>query len=323
MRERGIILMLVTLLLLTPSITLAETGAEETDIVYPEDVGGGPGDIVLIAYNLPECLGSKWGHAQIYLGSYSINDGDNTGDGNFADADRHKVVEATFYSCNWGLFCKFRYYWIAFRVIMGWGIGPCATEFLKKLQQRTYSGEERKWGGVEINSLHERLIGKWDKIWGYCYGRVNMSKVGQSIGKNISEKDELSLRKAAMNYAIQRANKIWPRLGYTEEVPERRSSRPFDYLSPWYYDSKQMDEFTVEQVNQNHSLAKTPDYGYYCSELVWAAWMHAGKEVLGKPIDLDGDNTTKAVFPWDIYKSDLVDWYYIHTKCGSTDPSNE
>ena len=122
-REREIILMLVTLLLLTPSITLAETRTEETDIVYPEDVGGGPGDIVLIAYNLPECLGSNWGHAQIYLGNYSINDGNNAGDGNFADADRHKVVETTFYSGNWGLFRKFRYYWIAFRVIMGWGIG--------------------------------------------------------------------------------------------------------------------------------------------------------------------------------------------------------
>ncbi|MBC7080679.1 MAG: hypothetical protein H5T44_00270 [Thermoplasmatales archaeon] len=131
------------------------------------------------------------------------------------------------------------------------------------LHNKSYSGNE-DYGRVEIDNMTEIFNSK-----AVAYKRV----------KGASP----TLKKAAADFGVLRASRIWGN--------ESNKPRPFDYLSCWVYRTKQVDDPDPNSLG----------FGYYCSELVWAAWMWA----TDNRIDLDP--TPGAVWPTDIYISPYVE----------------
>ncbi|MBC7081849.1 MAG: hypothetical protein H5T44_06400, partial [Thermoplasmatales archaeon] len=131
------------------------------------------------------------------------------------------------------------------------------------LHNKSYSGNE-DYGRVEIDNMTEIFNSK-----AVAYKRVKGATS--------------TLKKEAADFAVDKAARKWT-VGGQPNKP-----RPFDYLSCWVYHTKQVDSTDPNSLG----------YGYYCSELVWAAWNWAMR------IDLDPTGLT--VWPTDIYISPHVE----------------
>lgn len=203
-----------------------------------------------------------------------------------------KIVEADPHMENWSKVENITYKLMAYiYFINNKTLPPTLQEFVYRIHNESYKGNT-KYGNVE-----EDGFGDVFKATFYCYGEVWRN----------GEPAYNTTRDKAVEWAQNRSVAQWPLVRDGFVIPN--NTRPFDYVSPWIVDRKQCDEFTVEQVMADLSLAKTLDYGYGCSELVWAAWYHA----TDKDIDLDNDPTTGFVWPWEIYNSPYVKIYYNST----------
>ena len=129
--------------------------------------------------------------------------------------------------------------------------------------QLEQSLESRNVGGSEIKPLS--YIFQWYK------GRVDYGYV-KGVGYNG--------KRGAVEFAEDKADE----------------ERPFDFVSYWAKDTKQIDE---NDPNDPHH-----GYRYYCAELVWAAYQYA----TGK--DLDKNNRGR-VQPIEIHNDDDV-YVYRH-----------
>ena len=122
-------------------------------------------------------------------------------------------------------------------------------------------------GGVEKAPL--------DEIFEWYHGKVHYGYV-KGVGS--------SVREAAVDFAQNKADK----------------HKPFDIVSYWANDTKQIDE------NDEHGLKDKGHGGkYYCAELVWASYMRA----TNRQIDLDKSHSGR-VMPKEIHDySDRVKIY--------------
>ncbi len=234
-----------------------------------------PGDIIFEYWELIKIDGVDVDHAALYVG-----------DGRLVEADPHMDkwpgIEKGLYK-----FMEYVYH-VNKRKNPSFQLGPRFKKFIYELQNRSYSGNTN-YGNVE-----EEGFGEVNRA-PYCYyGKVYVDAINNTPVDNTT-------RYKAVDYAEERAAPKWPLIKENGFVLLNQS-RPFDYVSPWIKDEKQYDEYTVKMVLNNLSLAKTLDYGYGCSELVWAAWWHATKNApKEKKIDLDGDNSLyNYVWPWEI-----------------------
>ena len=250
-----------------------------------------PGDIIFEYWEKIKIDGVDVDHTALYVGN-------------------GKLVEADPYINKWTPREKFKYNNMAYlyhaskRINPSFELGPNLKKFVHELQNRSYGGNT-VYGKVEEDDFGDVYNASF-----YCYGRVWIDDNTPAYP---------SMRKEAVDYAKERASPKWPLVGENGLVLLNRP-RPFDYISPWIRDEKQCDEYTVEMVLNNLSLAKTLDYGYGCSELVWAAWWHATRyEPKEKRIDLDSDNTIyKYVWPWEIKDSPHMKIYYNSTEKSNT-----
>ncbi len=94
-------------------------------------------------------------------------------------------------------------------------------------------------------------------------------------------------RENAAKFAADKAERKWE-VGNYDDKP-----RPFDYKSFWgLTKTKQVDD------TYKYSLG----YGYYCSELVWAAWYDVDD-------DYDFDDDTGRITPNEIGNSNQINFY--------------
>ncbi len=168
------------------------------------------------------------------------------------DAGNNKIIEADPYYDVWGDFTA------------PWGgklknYYPWYTPCLKYLTYKSYNNPGTTWGWVEQQTLQYDTIENpdrpYEKLW---YYHVNGGDPYKAV--NIFARSKIG--------------------------------HPFDYYSPWPAgaDSKQIDESEGEYMYYNgnrYNLGR----GYYCSELVWAAWKKGG-------VDLDPDDD--SVMPQEI-----------------------
>ncbi len=179
------------------------------------------------------------------------------------DNTHHKIIEADPHMENWEN-----------NTYNGkkWGdLYPFNIAILQMLHDTSYHGNTR-YGCVEKDSITDI----WFNYSGWAYLRV----------KNTTPQQ----RDKAVKYAEKRASHIWPVQGDAT----RNHPRPFDYKSPWIRHTKQMDTWNDPQQVKSW-MTKKLAYGYYCSELVWAAWKHAIK----KNLDPNGG----TVWPADLERS--------------------
>ncbi len=252
-----------------------------------------PGDIIFEHWGKIQIDGVDVNHAVIYVGNGKLVEADPY-------IDKWTWLENTTYK-----FMAYLYH-INKRINPSFELGPCLKKFVHELQNRSYSGNTN-YGKVEEDDFGDVYRANF-----YCYGRVYVDRESNTLPDNTT-------RKEAVNFAKERASPKWPLIKDDGSVL-LNNPRPFDYVSPWIKDEKQCDEYTVEMVLNNLSLARTLDYGYGCSELVWAAWWHATRyEPEEKRIDLDSDDSLyKYVWPWEIKNNKKhVKIYY-----NSTDKSN-
>ena len=176
------------------------------------------------------------------------------------DKDRSKIIEADPYYDVWK---DFRAPWPPYLKLRY--LYPSSTKCLKYLTYKSYNNPGTTWGWVEQQTLQHDTIENpdrpYEKLW---YYHVN--------GGNPA---------TAISFA------------------RSKIGHPFDYYSPWERsgaDSKQIDESEEEYMDYNgnsYNLGR----GYYCSELVWAAWKKGG-------VDLDPDDD--SVMPQEIIDENTV-----------------
>ena len=136
------------------------------------------------------------------------------------------------------------------------------------LHEKSYSGNE-DYGRVEVDNMSEIF---------------NSSAVDYKRVKGASD----TVKGDAADFALDKATRKWT-VGGIQNKP-----RPFDYKSFWIYHTKQIDSTDPNSLG----------FGYYCSELVWAAWYWA-TSMNGDPIDLDPNGN--EVWPSDIYNSPYLE----------------
>ncbi|MEA2054767.1 MAG: hypothetical protein U9O96_06670 [Candidatus Thermoplasmatota archaeon] len=141
----------------------------------------------------------------------------------------------------------------------------------RRLHQKSYSGNEN-YGRAERDELDELFNPKYYSI--QIYLRVP---------------DAYSVLPDIVDFAQDKADRKWVVGG----IPNK--SRPFDYISFWSEYTKQVDN-----PNDPNSLG----FGYYCSELTWAAY---------KSKDFNLDPNGNEVRPQDIYDSDITEEYRRYT----------
>jgi len=145
----------------------------------------------------------------------------------------------------------------------------CYPSNAASLHDKSYSGNEH-YGKVEDSLLTE--------LWNSEY--YSDRAYGTVIGASSSQ------RSAAVSFAQNKANRIWD-VGNYHNKP-----RPFDYKSFWVYNTKQVDD------TYKYSLG----YGYYCSELVWAAWYNVNSYY-------NFDDDSGKITPNEIGNSNKIDFY--------------
>jgi len=133
--------------------------------------------------------------------------------------------------------------------------------------QLEQSLESRNVGGCEVKPL--------SYIFQWYHGRIDYGYV-----KSASWQE----RERAVDFATQKANQ----------------EKPFDYISYWANNTKQVDENHENGAKDLHHGGK-----YYCAELVWASYM---QDAVG--IDLD-KNHAGRVMPREIHNSPEV-YIYRH-----------
>jgi len=253
-----------------------------------------PGDIIFEYWEKIKIDGVDVDHTALYVGN-------------------GKLVEADPYINKWTTLERFKYntmalfYHASKMVNPSFELGPNLKEFVYGLQNRSYGGD------TDYGKVEEDDFGDVYDSYSYYYGRVYIDRENNLLPDNTT-------RYEAVDYANERASPKWPLVGENGLILLNHP-RPFDYVSPWIMDEKQCDEYTVDMVMANLSLAKNLDYGYGCSELVWAAWWHATKNSPNENerIDLDSDNTIyKYVWPWEIKNSPHVKIYYNSTEKSNT-----
>ena len=169
------------------------------------------------------------------------------------DKDRGKIIEADPYYDVWK---DFRAPWPPYLKLRY--LYPRSGRCLMYLTYKSYTNPGTTWGWVEQQTLQHDTIEHpdrpYEKLW---YYHVN--------GGNPS---------TAVSFA------------------RSKIGHPFDYYSPWESgaDSKQIDESEEEYMYYNENSYNL-GRGYYCSELVWAAWKKGG-------VDLDPDDD--SVMPQEI-----------------------
>ena len=247
-----------------------------------------PGDIIFEYWELIKIDDIDVDHAALYIG-----------DGKIVEADPHmdkwphllaeiyKVMEYVYHTQK--------------RKDPSFQLGKRFKKLVWELQNKSYSGDIR-YGNVEEDGFGEVYSAR-----SYSYGRVYVDKE-----RKILPREEI--RKEAVNFAKERASLKWPLIDENGKLTTNHS-RPFDYVSAWIKDDKQYDEYTVEMVLNNPSLARTLNYGYGCSELVWAAWWYAThNNPSERKISLDSDDSLfKYVWPWEIKNSPHVDIFFNST----------
>jgi len=138
----------------------------------------------------------------------------------------------------------------------------------RSLHEKSYAGNE-DYGRVEWSALTE--------IWNSNY--YSDREYGEVIGASPTEREN------AAEFAADKAERKWE-VGNYDDKP-----RPFDYKSFWgLTKTKQVDD------TYKYSLG----YGYYCSELVWAAWYAQG---------YDFDDDTGRITPNEIGNSNQINFY--------------
>jgi len=137
------------------------------------------------------------------------------------------------------------------------------------LHEKSYSGDEN-YGRVEVDNMTEIF---------------NSRAVDYKRVKGASD----YLKGKAADFAVDKATRKWTVGG----IP--RKPRPFDYKSFWIYHTKQVDSTNPDSLG----------FGYYCSELVWAAWYWATSHYWYRTIDLDPNGN--EVWPSDIYNSPYLE----------------
>jgi len=236
-----------------------------------------PGDIIFETWGIIPTLAGLVDHTALYIGN-------------------KKIVEADPHLENWNITENIAYKLMSYIYFINNKILPPALqEFVYRIHNESYKGNT-KYGKVEEDGFGDVFNATF-----HCYGEVWIK------GKPAYN----TIRDRAVEWAQNRSIAQWPLVndGFVTS-----GSRPFDYVSPWIVDKKQCDEFTVEEVMSNLSLAKTLDYGYGCSEFVWAAWYHA----TNRDVNLDSDPSTGFVWPWGIYNSTYVKIYYNSTDKSSS-----
>lgn len=144
---------------------------------------------------------------------------------------------------------------------------PFDNELLRKLTYESYADDgSEEWGQVESQSIGAAIW--YEEAYSKCtYAHVDG-------GNNL----------LAINFARDRVG------------------RPFDFVSPWYegQNTKQLDTGSKEFFEYNNVLQDLGN-GYYCSELTWAAWRHAGKY-------LDNFETNRVTPRELLWHSDVDDY---------------
>lgn len=184
------------------------------------------------------------------------------------DKSRDKIIEADPYYEVWG---EYSAPWGGkLKTYYPW-FGPC----LKYLTSNSYNNPGTTWGRIEQQTLQHDTIEDPDRPYEKLYYyHVN--------GGNPA---------AAIRFARSK-------LGH-----------PFDYYSPWLAgaNSKQIDESEEEYMNYGGTPYNLGG-GYYCSEIVWAAWKKGGG------VDLDTDDN--SVMPQEIIDENSnthITWYLTVT----------
>jgi len=106
------------------------------------------------------------------------------------------------------------------------------------------------------------------------YGEVESDTLTQTF----SDYDTVSYAEVTIASTTQ--------MGEAADFAEGKEHRPFDYLSYWEEDKKQVD-----------GLSGTLGYGYYCAELVWAAYYHYPLRI---NLDPDGPSAYNRISPQQI-----------------------
>ena len=154
---------------------------------------------------------------------------------------------------------------------------PFNRSLVRKLHYRSYHApyDQNHYGKVEYSPLSEITSGEYYQDFLYAWVKVKQED-----------------RDQAVDWAEIRAKPQWPRLNSST----KNYSRPFDYLSPWIVHSKQYENWDDPDKITEWQMGRLR-YGYYCSELVWAAYRATAR------IDLDGHPFTPVVWPSDIEAS--------------------